>query len=361
MSEKKENNIILFKKVGDLDKYNFYDYLSVMLDSGLWVVNALEGVWEKLDNVYFKQKINELIVFVSSWDPLSKAMKKIPDVFSAYETSVVEAWETTWTLDKSLWNLAENIRSIYELKKKVKWSLTYPLIIFLFLIVAVTIILTYVIPALKPLFEWFWAELPFATKALIATSNFVINNFLVIIFFIISIIIWVLIYKTSESWKKNLDNFVLSMPLIGPVYRNYIISNISLTMANLIWAWVPTIKMLKLTWKASNSYVYEKLFELIAKKVWLWEKIVDSIEEVDKEKFYFPSTFIQMLSVWEKTANLETICYKINKQFKREVEYSLANLTKWVEPLAVAFASIFVLWFAFAIFWAIMKLTSAIW
>ncbi len=360
MKEINEKDIIIFKRISDLDKYNFYEYLSVMLDSWVWVVEALESVQEKLENIYFKQRINELLVFINSGDSLSKAMKKDPEVFSAHEVSIVEAWETTWTLDKSLADLAINIKSIYELKKKIKWSLTYPAIIFLFLIVSVIIILTYVIPTLIPLFNEYDAELPWSTKALIATSDFLINNGLTLIFIIIFIIIGLLIYKNTDSWKESVDNFLLNMPLIWDVYKNYILSNISLNMGNLIWAGAPTIKMLKLVWKSSWSHVYEKLFELIAKKVETWEKIVDSMQEVDEDKFYFPVSFTQLMSVWEKTANLEVVSKKIHNQFKREVEYSLATLTKWIEPLAILLASAFVLWFAFAIFWAIMKLTSSI-
>ncbi len=359
-SEEQDNNIILFKKITDLDKYNFYEYLSVMLDSWVWIVEALESVQEKLDNIYFKQKINDLLVFIASWDSLSKAMKKDPSTFWSHEVSIIEAWETTWSLDKALADLSINIKNIYELKKKIKSSLTYPAIIFLFLIVAVLIILIYVVPSLKPLFEQFNVWLPFATKALIVTSNFIINNFLIILFIIISIVIVLLIYKNTENWRENIENFILNTPLIWDVYKNYILSNISLTMWNLIGAWVPTLKMLKLVWKSSWSHVYDEIFKLVSKKVEWWEKIVDSMVEIDVDKFYFPTSFIQLMSVWERTANLETISKKIHNQFKREVEYSLINLTKWIEPIAVLFASIFVLWFAFAIFWAIMKLTTSI-
>ena len=360
MKNLKEKDIIIFKKISDLDKYNFYEYLSVMLDSWVWIIEALESVQEKLDNIYFKQRINQLLVFINSWDSLSKAMKKDPTIFGDHEVSIIEAWEVTWTLDKSLSDLASNIKSIYELKKKIKSSLTYPAIIFLFLIVAIVIILTYVIPTLIPLFNEYDAELPFSTKALISTSDFLIENWLLLIFLIISVVIALLIYKNTDSWKESIDNFLLWLPLIWNVYKNYILSNISLTMWNLIWAWVPTLKMLKLVWKSSWSKAYERLFNLIAKKVEIWEKIVDSMQEVDKEKFYFPVSFIQLMSVWEKTANLEVISKKVYNQFKREVEYSLINLVKWIEPFAILIASAFVLWFAFAIFGAIMKLTSSI-
>ena len=154
---------------------------------------------------------------------------------------------------------------------------------------------------------------------------------------------------------------MLSLPLIWNVYRNYIISNISSVMWNLIWAWVSTMRVLRLVWRSSWSYVYEQLFEEIIKKVESWNKIAQSMREVDEDKFYFPNSYIQMLSVWEKTANMEEINNKIMDQYTREVDYSLSNLTKWIEPIAIITAAVFVLWFAFAVFGAILQVTQAVW
>ena len=355
-----DQEFVLIKKIWDIDKYNFYEYLAVMLDSGIWMGTSLESVKDKITNVFFKQKIDELLLFVSSWDSLSRAMKKNPLVFTPHEISVVEAWESTWTLAISLENLSEDIKKTYDLKKKIKASLTYPLIIFLFLIVAITVVLTYVIPALMPLFENSWEELPWVTQSLISTSEFVSGNFFAILFVIFAWVVFFMIFKSTNAWKEKLDNFVLRLPLVWDVYKNYILANISLTMWNLIGAWVPVMKVLKLVWKTGWSYVYDKIFSLVIKRVERWEKIVDSMREVDSEAFYFPTIFTQMLSVWERTANIEKITKKINKQYTREVEYSLWNLTKWIEPLAILIASIFVLWFVFAIFSAIMQVTEAV-
>jgi type IV pilus assembly protein PilC len=85
------------------------------------------------------------------------------------------------------------------------------------------------------------------------------------------------------------------------------------------------------------------------------------MKEVDKTTWFFPWDFIQMLSVWEKTATLDKVSQKIYNQYSREVEYSLGNLTKWIEPIAILFAWAFVLWFAFAIFGAILKVTQTVW
>lgn len=90
------------------------------------------------------------------------------------------------------------------------------------------------------------------------------------------------------------------------------------------------------------------------------KKLVESIMEVDVNNDYFPADFCNYY-LFEKTASISKVTKKLNEQYTREVNYSLTNLTKWIEPLAILVAWIFVLWFAYAIFWSILKLTDTIW
>ena len=351
---------IFSKKIWLIDKYNFYEYLSVMLDWGVSISEALDSVSDKISSIFFKEKIKEIVTYIYSWDSFSKSMKKIPQVFSNAEISIIEAWETTWTLVEAMLKISEDLKKIHNLRSKVRAALTYPIIIFLFLFLAILIVLMYVIPSIMPLFETSEIELPLATKALISTSNFIQNNYALIFLALFSIYVFILWYKNTVTWKANIEKFILDIPLIWRVYKNYILSNLIWTFWGLIWSWVNVVKTLTLVWKSTNNIIYEWLFDDIAVKVSKWWKIVDSMREVDPDKYYFPSDFLQMLHVWEKTASLEKISKKINSQYEREVEYSLSNLTKWIEPLAILLAWIFVLWFAFAIFWAILKVTEAV-
>lgn len=359
-SELSNNEFIFFKNVSLIDKYNFYEYLSVMIDGWISVVEALESVETKITSLYFKVKIKELITYISSWDSFSKSMKKIPDVFSNSEISVIEAGETTWMLSTSLMKLSDDLKKLHNLRNRIKWSLTYPMIIFLFLFLALFIVLTFVIPQIKPLFDTAWVELPISTQLLIATSDFVIWNIWLLFLALITFVVFVFWYINTSTWKKAVEEFVFGLPLIGRVYRNYILSNIASTLWSLIWSWVNLMKTLTLIWKATNNSIYEWLFNEIIVKVSSWEKIVKAMESVDPEKIYFPADYLQMLSVWERTANLETISKKLNKQYTKEVDYSLENLTKWIEPLAILVAAIFVTWFAYAILWAILKITQTV-
>lgn len=353
-------NFSIFQKVSIADKFNFYEYLSVMLDGGVTISETLDSVQTKIKNQFFKEKIREIQTYVSSWDSFSKSMKKVPQIFSSWEIAIVESWETTWKLSLSLGNLSDNLRKSYDLRSKIKAALTYPTIIFAFLILAIIIVLTYVIPAVSQLFETSEVALPAATIALIATSNFVIYNWAILLLLIATLLVLFYGYKNTEKWKANIDYFILGLPLIGRVYKNYLLASISTSLWSLIASGVPVIKSLSLTAKSLDNLVYEVHINKVIEKVSWWQKIVDSFWEVDPEHKLFPLDFLQMLSVWEKTASLDTVTKKLTAQYTREVDYSLSNLTKWIEPIAILIAWVFVLWFAFAIFWAILKVTQTV-
>ena len=355
-----KKNFYLFKKVKVMDKYNFYEYLSVMLDGWVSISETLESVQSKIKNEFFKEKINELLSYVASGDSFSKSMRKIPQVFASSEVSIIEAGETTGKLTQSLSKLSDDLRKTHELRSKVKGALTYPMIIMLFLVVSVVAVLVFVIPSIKPLFDTAEVELPASTQALIWASDFISNNYLLIILFLITV--WVLFigYKNTEKWRANIDYILLHMPLVWKVYKNYLLSSIASSLGTLIWAWVWVLKALTLVSKSLNNAVYQSMLNEVILKVSSWNKIVDSMQDVDEENQFFPSDFLQMLSVWEKTASLEKVSKKISLQYNREVDYSLWNLTKWIEPIAILLAWVFVLWFAFAIFGAIMKVTQTV-
>lgn len=353
-------NLRIFSKVSLSEKFNFYEYLAVMLDGGVSISETLESVQTKIKNQFFKEKISELQTYVSSGDSISKSMKKIPGVFSAGEISIIESGETTWKLSSSLAQLSENLRKTYDLKAKIKSALTYPLIIFIFLILAIVIVLIYVIPAVSELFETSEVELPVATKALIASSNFLVYNWMWIILGLLLLGVLFYGYKNTDTGRANLDYFLLRLPLVWKVYRNYILASFSTNLWVLISSWVPVVKSIGLSGKSLNNVVYEAHLKEVMEKVSRWEKLTSSLAEVDKANELFPLDYLQMLSVGEKTASIDSVSQKLTKQYTREVDYSLANLTKWIEPLAILIAGIFVLWFAFAIFGAILKVTQTV-
>ena len=115
----KNFSLSFFQGVSLADKFNFYEYLSVMLDGGVSISETLESVQTKIKNTYFQEKIQQIQTFVSSGDPLSKSMKKVPQIFSSGEISMIESGETTGKLSRSLGQLAENLRKNHDLQSKI--------------------------------------------------------------------------------------------------------------------------------------------------------------------------------------------------------------------------------------------------
>ena len=187
--------MIFFKNVSIKDKYNFYEYLSVMLDWWVSLIEALDSVQSRVNWTYFKEKIKELITYISYWDSFSKSMKKNPDIFSVSEISIIESWETTGMLSESLMKISHDLKKVYELRNKVKAALTYPFIIFLFLFLALLIVLTFVVPEIKPLFETTELDLPTSTSLLIFISDFVINNLGLLFLSLASVTVFFIWYK----------------------------------------------------------------------------------------------------------------------------------------------------------------------
>ncbi|EKE28571.1 MAG: hypothetical protein ACD_3C00043G0010 [uncultured bacterium (gcode 4)] len=360
LQEFREEPIYFWQTITPRDKALFYEHLSNLIDWWVTVISALNAFLEKTLNPRLAKEISNLLIFIDSWDSFSIAMKKLPTVFNKKEIAIIEAWESSGTMQRSFESLGNQLREQDDLKLKAKAALTYPIIILAFLIVAIFVIMTAVIPKLKPLFSTADVELPYATLSLIYASDFFTWNIIIIIIWLGLIALWLKTYSRTDDWKRTFDELFLKLPLVWNVYKNYIIAQIASNLGLLIGAGIPIIKTLRLTWEASNNVIYNQALDIVAEKVSSWKKLTQSIEETDPAHKCFPNDFIQIIWAWEKTSTVNKVCSKIHKQYTREVEHSITVMIKWIEPMAILIAWIFVLWFAFAIFSAVLKITETV-
>lgn len=232
--------------------------------------------------------------------------------------------------------------------------------ILIFLVGAVLIVMTYVVPKLEPLFSSTNVELPASTQALVATSHFVGNN---IVFIVVLLLIAVFAFKTYISTyqgKKRWDMFLMKIPLLGDIYRNYAIVRVASSLAILLSAGIPIIKTLRLAGESADNVMYEEALQKVADKVSSGNKLAQSMEEIDPAHLLFTQDFLQIISAGEQTSTVNKVCVKIADQYKKEVEHSLSVFVKLLEPLAILIAGLFVLWFAMAIFSAVVKITDTV-
>lgn len=358
--EAQEVPIYFWNTISLKEKAVFYEHLSNLLDGGVTLIEALQSFVAKTTNPLFYREIAQLLLLIDSGDVMSIGMKKLPRTFDVSEISIVEAGEQSGTMQKSFGSLAEDLRNRQELGQKLKGAMAYPAIILTFLIAAILVVMIFVIPKLLPLFETADTQLPMSTRSLIATSNFVSNHFVLIILFVSFVGFLLYGYLQTPGGKRNFDGFVLKIPLIGTVYKNYLIVRISTTLGLLLGAGIPILKTLRLCGASTGNALYEEVFFAIVKHVEQGHKIAESFSHIDAKNEYFTQDFLQLLAAGEKTSTINKVCGKISIQYTREVDNSVATMVKFVEPIAILVSGIFVVWFAFAIFSAVLKITETV-
>lgn len=285
-------------------------------------------------------------------------MRKLPNFFYDQEIAIIESGEQTGMLQSSFLSISKDLRMQEELKNKIMGAMTYPIIILFFLVIAFCIVMIYVIPQLMPILASSTSELPWSTRSLIATSDFLRNNIFVLLVTFVAGGFMFQGYIRTESGKKWWDHAKLFFPLVGNVYKNYLIARTMSTFHLLTSSGVSIVRTLQLTGSSSGNKILEALFRTLADDISHGQKISSSMRTQDKNAEFFTPDILQMVESAEKTSTISSVTDKIAVQYRREVDVALGTMVKFIEPVALLLAGVFVLWFAISIFSAIMQVVS---
>lgn len=156
-------------------------------------------------------------------------MRKLPNFFEEQEIAIVEAGEQTGMIQKAFLAVAADLRSQEDLRNKITSAMSYPVIILIFLCLAITVVMIYVIPQLMPIIGNLGSELPWSTRSLIGTSDFMKHNYLLIFAVIIAVALVFQGYTRMDTGKLWWDRTKIGIPVTGLVYKNYLIVRVMST------------------------------------------------------------------------------------------------------------------------------------
>lgn len=340
------------------DKVLFYESISNLLEWWVTLLSGLKWFAERLESGSFRDVIDNTIFFLESGDAMNIAMRKIPGFFGDKEIAIIESGEQTGMMSISFAAIAREMRMQEDLRRKIVGALAYPFIIFFFLLLAIIVVMVYVIPQIMPMIAEMTTDIPLSTRSLIFVSDFMKNNVWYIISFLTACSFIFYGFASTVSGKQWIDTRKLKFPIVGKVYKNYMVVLVMDTFWLLMSSWVSILRSLKLTGSSSGNAIITTIFESIANDVSAGKKITESMKNADPYHFLFTSDILQMIESAERTSTIDSTARKIGEQYRREVDSSLAVMVKFVEPMALLSASIFVLWFAVAIFSAIMQVVA---
>lgn len=350
-------DISSFRKIALKTKVVFSRQLATMIDSGLSIVQSLKilSEQERKKNKRFSEIIDAIAAEIEGGTSFSAALRKHPKVFSPIYISLVESGEVSGKLDEVLDRLATQLEKDYDLKKKVKGAMMYPTFIIVAMVVAAGIVVTFVIPQLKSLFEESNAELPVVTKILLKISDFMVSFWWVVIIGVVGIIIAVRYFLKSKTGRRFWDGLKLKLPVVGMFVKNIYMVRFTRTLSTLISSGLPILDSLKIVSDTVGNVLYKDEINSISRKVESGVALATPLEESK----LFPTMVSHMVEVGEKTGNIDKMLGRMANFFDNEVNNTVSALSTLLEPIILLVIAIGVGIFVGAVLLPIYQLASA--
>lgn len=339
------------------EKAYFFELLATMLHAGIPLNRALKILIAKTANARLRRIIATISYELEHGKPLSAALELFPEVFEETERGAIKSAEAVGHLENMLFKIAGNLNRRSELMMRLKAALIYPVAVMIALAIAGAVMLIFVVPRIRELFEQSSLSLPWPTRFLLEISLFLNNSWWLLFIIAILAVIVFHTYTNSEDGRFVWDFKKLRIPLLGNILRKIFVIRFTDTLGMLIESGLPINKSLEYVAASVGNEIYRlKTFEALA-AVQHGGKLSATLAV---SPFLFPATVTNMIAVGEHSASLGDVCQKIGGHFEKEIDYTLKNMTTVLGPLLILFIGASVAFFALAVLSPIFSLSQAV-
>lgn len=355
--EKKRKEIRLFEANVSHDDLNmFCRQMHALTRAGIPIVKAISGLAESCHSTKLSRALKEIVSDLANGNSLSSSMSAHDKIFNHLFVSLIHVGESTGKLDEAFKKLVDHIELEAETRKRVTQALRYPAIVFSSMIGAMFVINMFVIPNFVRVFESFDAELPVPTRILMATSNFTINYWWLVLAIMVAGLFMLIGYIKTERGAINWDRFKLRIPLVGKVLRKIALSRFTRSFAILSASGVPVLQAIKITCNAVGNLYISQSIAVMSRGVEQGESLTSTAAGT---KMFTP-LIIQMISVGEETGSLDRLLDDVSDFYEQEIDYDLKKLADSIEPIMLVFMGVLVLILALGVFLPMWELTSVV-
>jgi type IV pilus assembly protein PilC len=320
----------VFKKVKPKSLQIFSRQLATMIEAGVSVVAALVTLEEQTDDKYLREVIIDVRSDVESGVVLSRALARHPKVFNRLFVAMVEAGESSGTLDTVLDRIAMQIEKETAIKRRVKSAMVYPIVVLTFASLVLVFMLLFIVPVFVKVFDSLNGTLPAPTRIVMGASNG-LRAYWFLIFPAIGLAFWgIRRFKNTELGRQRWDRIKLKLPMkVGDVVQKIALARFSRTLSTLMSAGVDIITALEITGGTAGNYVIEQA--LVHARERVHEGVPISGPLADDP--VFPPMVSQMVKIGEETGELDKMLGKVADFYEDEVDASIASLTSIIEPI----------------------------
>ncbi|MFH5836235.1 type II secretion system F family protein [Proteiniclasticum sp. C24MP] len=330
--EEKEEPRDLFtpkKRFRDQELVNFCGHMALMIRSGVNIMLSLEILEQQSTNKEIRKVYGKILENVRKGESLSTSMEATED-FPQLIVDMVKVGESTGELDNILLNMEEYYQRDIAIRNKVKTATVYPKILVGATLATILFFVYFVVPSFADLFSDM-ENLPVATRMLLAMTGFFQNNTLLIFGIAVLFVIMLMILWRNPRFVIFKDSLLLSLPVIGILSKQVIISRMARSLGVFLKSGVPVLEALDSTKNILRNRHLEKGFDQAIRRIINGLTMSDAFQE---EKLFDPMVY-GLMRVGQETGQLDEMLYKLAAIYDREVEYSLNKLVAKIEPVMI--------------------------
>lgn len=324
-------NTVLFRYVSLKEKVFLARQLATMISSGLAIDQAFKVMSSQTKNTYLLEVYQTIIRDLEQGSSLSTAISRHRRVFDPVFIAIIRSGEGSGQLDKVLLQLADRMEVTQDFNSKIRTALIYPAFILTVMIGIIVVMMLYVVPNLKTVFEQSNISLPWTTQTIIAISDFTVNYWWVELIVAIILLTGGFFFFRSNTGGSFWDSVKINLPVIRELYVQLYMARFCQTMSMLIKSGVPIIETLAITADVIQNRIYTRSLKLVAAQV---ERGIPMSVPLRQDK-NFPSIVSEMLAVGEQTGKLEMILTKLSEFYERETNSMIKGMAGLIEPAVI--------------------------
>ncbi|MFM1848402.1 MAG: hypothetical protein RL417_1876 [Pseudomonadota bacterium] len=343
-------------KVRQRDVVIFTRQFATMIDAGLPITQALDILSRQADNPAFQRALAVVKDTVESGGTLSEGLAKTPKAFDDLYVNMITAGENGGILDVILERLSIHMEKAMKLKREIKTAMIYPGVVISAAIIVTTILLVFVIPTFKDLFNDFGSALPLPTQIVLDLSDFFVTNFFLLTGSFLAVIILGVRFAKTPRGKEVVHPLVLKIPIFGDIVRKVAVARFTRTLGTMISSGVPILDALNICAKTAGNKVVERDVQRarvsISEGKTMAEPLADST--------VFPPMVVQMIGVGESTGALDAMLQKIADFYEDEVDNAVGAMKQMIEPIMILVLGTIIGALVIAMYLPIFKMGSVV-
>lgn len=346
-AEKKSKGGLLGGKIGVKELIMLCVHLEQLDKAGVPLLDALADMRDSADSAGFRDVMSDIYEQVKGGEMLSAAMAKRPDVFNEVFIGLIAAGEKTGNMSASFGHLSHHLKWNNDLRRSIKKAMSYPIALILVMTGVISLMMIFVIPQLVDFLESQGFDLPIHTRALIATSEFFVNYWYMILGIpILFLIIMIMLYKNSSTIRYRIDSILLKSPFIGIVILKINLARFSHFFAITFSSGIGVLDCLDTARKVIGNMVIKEAVTFIIQNVSEGNSLTGAISSTQR----FPSLVVRMFKVGEDSGNMDDALKNINFFYDREVEDSVARMISVLQPTITIVMGAIMFWVVAAVF-----------